>query len=154
MSRRGRACLTLAVTTCAVWSLAASHSKPMTPAGLFVAATPIEPPDGDKYWLFHVVNDSSESIQSIVLEEVCYEWGDHSTCKDVHTRFGALPPGKSVEIWRETTTELRTSVMLVVRGDKGERRIAPESPALYSPETMKRRMVDIPILRRRGLIAR
>jgi hypothetical protein len=145
---------TLAVVASGGWGRAtAANAGPAGPrpdSRLIIAATPIRPPDGDKYWAFHVVNDSRERIESIVLESVSTEWGDDGTSTEVGAHFGPLAAGSSVEIWRETDTEVRTSVELVVRGPKGERRVQAEFPSLYREV---RGMVDLPILERKGLIA-
>jgi hypothetical protein len=59
---------------------------------MLVAATPIEPRDGDKCWAFHVVNDGSEPIERVVLEGVDYEWGDSGNARTMNAEFGPIAP--------------------------------------------------------------
>jgi len=120
-------------------------------SGLVIAVTPIRPPVGGKYWAFHVINATPRPIESILLEEVSYEWGDEGSSRFVGARFGPLAPAASVEIWREENTELRTSVHLVVRGATGTHLLMAESPALEVD--MYREPVFVPILGRKGYIA-
>jgi hypothetical protein len=117
---------------------------------VLVAVTPIDPPEGDKCWAFHVVNDSTEPIESILVERVDYEWGDFGNAAVVGTRWGPIDPFTSVEILRETDTEVRTSVRLLVRGPAGERRIIAEVGRLYRRPGP---LVPIPILNLPGRLA-
>jgi len=110
---------------------------------MIIAATPINPPEGDKYWRFHFINDSPEPVGSVVVESVDYEWGDQGNSETVGTRFGPVAPGASVELLNETDTEVRTSLMLLVDG----RRIVAEFGKLYAAPG---RLLPIPVLDRPG----
>jgi hypothetical protein len=117
---------------------------------MLVAATPIEPPDGDRCWAFHVINDGSEPIVRVIVESVDYEWGDSGSATRVDATFGPIEPSASVEVWRETDTEVRTSLTLRVRDATGERRVVAEVGRLYRTPGL---LVPIPILDRHGKLA-
>ena len=119
-------------------------------AGVIVAAIPINPPDGDRCWAFHVVNDEHDTIEAIVVEAVSYEWGDFGNSEDLNVTFGPLEPGASIEVYRETNTELRTGLTLRVRIVGRERRVFAEVGRLYWPPAS---LIDIPILGRSGKLA-
>jgi len=128
MPALARACLVAAVVvfgaTMVGMKAVAKPDRAKEPrSGLIVAATRIRPSVGGKTWAFHVINATPKPIESILLEEVSYEWN----------------------------TEVRTSVHLVVRGASGARRLMAEFPSLY--DDMPRHTVRIPILGRTGLIA-
>jgi len=156
MTARARASLVAAVvvfgaTFVGVQAVAKQGRRKEPRSGLVIAATRIRPVVDGKYWTFYVINTTPKPIESILLEEVSYEWGDEGSSKFVGARFGPLAPGASVEIWREENVELRTSVHLVVRGAAGAHRLMAESPSLSS--YMGREPVFIPILGRKGYIA-
>ena len=115
-----------------------------------VAATPIDPPENDLYWAFHFINNSTEQVESVVVEAVWYEWGDSATTSAMESTFGPIAPGKSVEIWKETATEVRTSLVLSVRSPSCVRRISAEVGRLYSHSGA---VVPIPVLNRPGKLA-
>jgi hypothetical protein len=119
---------------------------------MIVAATPIDPPADGKCWAFHVVNDSAAPIESMVLEDVSYEWGDMGGGSSPNLRFGPLAPGASVEIWRDddNAAELRMELELLVRDGGGERRVTAEFGKLYRV----RQLQPIPGLGRDGVAAR
>ncbi|MBI3858584.1 MAG: hypothetical protein HY293_23100 [Planctomycetes bacterium] len=110
---------------------------------MILAATPIEPPEGDKHWRFYFVNDSAEPVGSVVVESVDYEWGDQGNSEPLGLRFGPIPPGASIELLKETDTEVRTSLTLIVDG----RRIVAEFGKLYAAPGG---LLQIPILDRPG----
>jgi hypothetical protein len=114
---------------------------------MIVAATPIEPPDGDFCWAFHFVNDSAELIEELIIEGINYEWGDAGSSRTTGQVFGPLAPGEWIEFLREAATEVRTSLTLRVRGPFGERVIEAEAGRLYRGGGI---LVPIPILGRRG----
>ena len=66
-------------------------------------------------------------------------------------RLGPVPPRSSVEVVREAATEVRTSVVLRVRGAFGERRVEASLGRLYATAG---RLVRVPILDRPGKLAR
>lgn len=111
---------------------------------------PIDSADDDRCWAFHVVNDEADTIEAIVVEAVSYEWGDFGNSEKLDLTFGTLAPGASVEVYRETNTELRTGLTLRVRVAGRERRVFAEVGRLYWPPSG---MVDIPILARPGKLA-
>ena len=111
---------------------------------------PINQPDDDRCWAFHLVNVGPEPIEAIVVEAVSYEWGDYENSEDLCATFGPLAPGASVEVYRETNTEVRTGLTLRVQVSGRERRVFAEVGKLYWPPGT---MVDIPILGRRGKLA-
>jgi hypothetical protein len=117
---------------------------------VIVAATPISPPDGDRCWAFHVVNDEGEAFDSIVVEKVSYEWGDSGNSEALNRTFGRLAPGASVEVYRETDTEVRTALTMRVRVAGRVRCIYAEVGRLYATP---RGLVDIPILGVQGKLA-
>lgn len=117
---------------------------------MIVAAVPIDQRDDDRCWAFHVVNDEGDTMEAIVVEAVSYEWGDIGNSQDLDVTFGPLAPGASVEVYRETNTEVRTGLTLRVRVTGRERRVFAEVGKLYWPPGT---MVDIPILGRPGKLA-
>jgi outer membrane protein assembly factor BamB len=97
------------------------------------------------------VNDGDEVIERVVVESVDYEWGDRGNAKrQLGTAFGPIAPGTSVEVLRETDTEVRTSVTLLVRDATGEHRIVAELGKLYRRAGV---LADVPILGRKAAIA-
>ena len=117
---------------------------------MIVAATPIVPREGDRCWAFHVVNDERDAIEGIVVERVSYEWGDSGSSETLDLTFGPVASGASVEVYRETDTEVRTALTLRVRIAGRERRIVAEVGKLYATP---RGLVEIPILGRPGKLA-
>lgn len=75
---------------------------------------PIEPPDGELCWSVRFVHD--KPVREVLVESVDYEWGDQGNERKLGHRFGPLAPGVEVEIYRETDTEVRTSLTLSVDG--------------------------------------
>ena len=133
--------------------LAADLGRPLTndaPEAMIVAATPIDPPDGEWCWRFHFVNNSEEPVESVVVDRVDYEWGDMGNGEAVGAWFGPVPPRSSVEIYKEIDTEVRTSLTLTVRGPAGSQRIVAEFGKLYSTPG---NVVPIPIVDRLGKVA-
>ncbi len=117
---------------------------------MIVAAIPIKPPEGDKSWAFYFINDSPEPIESVFVHSVNYEWGDSGNSTAVGTLLGPVPPGNYIEILKETETEVRTAVILMVKNPSGNHWINAEVGKLYShPETYS----HIPILNRLGKLA-
>lgn len=114
---------------------------------MIVAAIPIDPPDGDKCWAFYVINDASEPVESIVVEEVGYEWGDAGSKETLGKRFGPIAADGWIEVHRETATEVRTALTLSVRRKSGVTRIMAEVGRLYATP---RGLESIPILARAG----
>lgn len=117
---------------------------------VIVAATPIEPPDGEFCWTFHLVNESAEPIAEVIVETVSYEWGDSGSSRRAGRVLGPLAPGGCLELLRETATEVRTSLTLRVRGRFGERVLQAKVGRL---DRGSDHLVPIPLLGRCGRLA-
>ena len=119
---------------------------------ILVAATPLVPPVAGRCWAFHFVNDSDEPIESLLLQQVDYEWGDMGGGSSPQARFGPVAPRTAVEIWRDdnNAAELSTSLQLLVRGASGERTITAEFGKLYRVK----QLTPIAVLGRDGVLAR
>jgi len=117
---------------------------------MIVAAVLIDPPEGDRCFAFHVVNDSDRPIDSIWIESVDWEWGDFGGGERVSRRFGPVAPGASVVIHKETDTEVRASATLFVRDAEGDRRLVAEFPRLYRSRGERE---VVPVLGRKGMVA-
>jgi hypothetical protein len=81
-----------------------------------ILLAPIDPPVGGRCWSVSVVNDGPSPIGVVEVVSVDYEWGDAGNEERVGTRVGPIAPGETREIYRETDTELRTSLTLRVDG--------------------------------------
>jgi hypothetical protein len=120
-----------------------------SPGAFLIAATPLDPPVDGKCWAFHLINDSTERLESVTVASVDYEWGDLGNGVSPETRYGPVAPGSSLEVWRDddNAAELRMSITLLLRGAGGERRITVEFGKLYRTK----RLVAIPILGMAGI---
>jgi hypothetical protein len=118
---------------------------------MIVAALPIDPPDGHKWWAFYVVNDTGPTMEAVVVEQVGYEWGDTGNTEDVGATFGPIAPGAYIEVYRETNTEVRTALWLLIRDANGIRRVIAEVGRLYLPRSSS--LESIPIIGRAGKLA-
>ena len=110
------------------------------------------PHDGDKCWAFYVINDGAERIDSVRVETVDYEWGDQGNSETVGSEHGPIPPGRYLEVYRETSTEVRTGIMLTVRTAAGQRTPLRTVRRLYSPASTQ--LEPIPIIGRDGKLPR
>lgn len=122
------------------------------PSGsILLVATRLDPPVDGRSWAFHMVNDSTEPIESSVVEFVDYEWGEQGSRTSPGTRHGPIPPGSSVEVWRDDddAAEVRMSLTLRVRGAGGERRILGEFGRL----DRNKQLTPVPILGTEGVVA-
>lgn len=117
---------------------------------MIVAAIPIEPPTAGHCWAFHVINDGDVPIESLLVEQVHYEWGDFGNSEDVGVRFGAIAPGASLEVYREIDTELRTGLTLLVTTAGETHRVDAWVGRLYATP---RGLEPIPILGKDGMLA-
>jgi hypothetical protein len=81
---------------------------------IVVAALPCDGP-GDKCWAVHVVNLGDVAIQ-VHLEQVSYEWGDYGSSEALNALCGPIGPGASLEVYRETATEMRTGLTMTLTG--------------------------------------
>lgn len=115
---------------------------------MLVAALPLVPHEGDKCWAFYVINDGDEVIESVRVDTVDYEWGDQGNSETVGSEHGPVPPGRYLEVYRETSTEVRTGLTLTVRTVRGSERHYVQFGRLYSPASSK--LEPIPIVGRAG----
>lgn len=83
---------------------------------MIVAAVPLEPPEGEACFRLCFTHDGPRPVASIVVESVDYEWGDQGNEKKLDIRLGPVAPGATVELMKESDTELRTSLTLRVDG--------------------------------------
>ena len=103
-----------------------------------IVLAPLLPPQGDRCWSIRLVNDGKEPIREVVVVSVDYEWGDMGNEEKIGTTHGPIPPGATVEIYRETDTEVRTSLRLQVDG----KRCYFELGKLYAPKGPESRTID------------
>ncbi len=117
---------------------------------LLVAATRRHLPLDGKRWAFYLINKSSEPVESVVLKEVGYEWGDIGNTKNPDSQFGPLAPDKCVEIWRDddSAAELRMWLTLLIRRAGVTRTLTVEFPKLYLVKTL----ATIPVLNKLGIL--
>jgi hypothetical protein len=99
---------------------------------MLIEALLLDPPDGDLCFTIRFTNDSDRPIQSVFVDRVEYEWADISNTETVGARFGPIALGASVELMRETSTEVRTSIILHVDDGGGPRAICAELGKLYA----------------------
>lgn len=119
------------------------------PKNFLIAAIRIRKNGCEDRWSFHLVNASSNPIESAVLEAVDYEWGDGGSSKHPKASFGPVAPGSSVELWREDeSVEVRMTLTMLLRTTDGERRIKTEFPLLCRVKRLSR----IPILNMKGVV--
>jgi hypothetical protein len=115
-----------------------------------IAATPLDPPQDGKYWVFHLINNSSGPIESALLKEVGYEWGDMGNSTNPDAQFGPIAPGACLEIWRDndSAAELRIWLTLSIRWAARARTLTVEFPKLY----LVKRLSLIPVLGKPGIL--
>ena len=96
-----------------------------------------EPSDGNE-WNFYALNDGKESLWSVTLLEVGYEWGPSYTTKRPDTRVNDLAPGASSLMWRDdgSGAELRMDFSMRVRVGDREETVRFEFPRLYRKRTL------------------
>ncbi len=119
-------------------------------AEILVAAAPLDPPQGGKCWSFYLINDTSVPIDSALLKEVGYEWGDFGNATNPEAEFGPIAPGGCLEIWRDddSAAELRMWLTLLIRAAAAERTLTVEFPKLY----LVRNLSPIPVLGKSGVV--
>ncbi len=103
-----------------------------------------------KSWAFHLINNTSDPIESAILKEVGYEWGDMGSTRNPNLRFGPLAPGTAVEIWRDddSAAELRMWLTLFIRVARGTQNLRVEFPKLY----LVKRLSVIPVVGKNGVL--
>ncbi|HEX8250947.1 MAG TPA: hypothetical protein VF599_22425 [Pyrinomonadaceae bacterium] len=98
--------------------------------------------DDGKQWSFYLMNDSRLRIDSAVLYEIGYEWGDTGSSEAANMLINALDSGAHALIWRDdgSGAELRMQMFLRVRISNREMKLDFEFPKLYLQRNLK--MVD------------
>jgi hypothetical protein len=88
--------------------------------------------DGNE-WSFYLINDSATPLNSALLYEVCYEWGDMGNSEAANVRVTNLEPKASALIWRDdgSGAELRMDLWLRVETEGREARLYFGFPKLY-----------------------
>ena len=117
---------------------------------MIVAVAPIVPPDASYVWQFYLINDGDEPIESGIVDELIYEWGDHGTTHRVGASFGVILPSTAIAIHRDIDSELRTTISGRVVIGGVERPFGAEFGRLYGPS--QKQLVPIPILGVMGLL--
>ena len=94
-----------------------------------------------KEWSFYLINAGNAPLDSAVLDQVSYEWGDSGSGEATDVRVTALAPGAYALIWRDdgSGAELRIDLSLFVRVGDREVRLLFEFPKLY-------RKKDLPLI--------
>jgi hypothetical protein len=72
--------------------------------------------EGDRCWSVRFVNDGPAPVGLVEVVAVDYEWGDMGNEEKLDLRCGPIAPGETREIYRETDTEVRTSLSLRIDG--------------------------------------
>jgi hypothetical protein len=89
--------------------------------------------DDGKVWSFYLINDAAQAVASLMLDQVCYEWGDFNNSEPAGVHVAGLAPGASALLWRDdgSGAELRMafSVRLIAGGV--ETHLHFEFPKLY-----------------------
>lgn len=115
-----------------------------------VAAARLQRPWLRKRWAFYLINNSPESIDSAILKEVGYEWGDWGSVKNPEAQFLGVTPGTCVEIWRDddSAAELRMWLKILIRRAEGPQTLTVEFPKLYRVGTLS----VVPVLGKPGFV--
>jgi hypothetical protein len=89
--------------------------------------------DDGKEWSFYLINDSDAPLDSAVLNQVGYEWGDWGSSEAADIHIAGLAAGGHALIWRDdgSGAELRMDLSLLVRVGDREVRLLFEFPKLY-----------------------
>ena len=95
-----------------------------------------------KAWSFYLINDSDASLDSAVLNQISYEWGDFANSETADVRVADLAAGAHALIWRDdgSGAEFRMSLTLLVRMGEREAWLGFEFPKLYIQRNL--RLVD------------
>jgi len=89
--------------------------------------------DDGKEWSFYLINDSKAPLDSAVLDQISYEWGDLGNNELADVQVTGLGAGAHALVWRDdgSGAELRMDLSLVVRIGDREVRLLFEFPKLY-----------------------
>jgi len=89
--------------------------------------------DGSPWWSFYLLNDGGDTIESLELTAVRYEFGDqYLGGKSPGTRIERLEPGERGLLWRDDGgSEMRTDLWLRVTQRGEEIWMLFEFPRLY-----------------------
>jgi hypothetical protein len=85
------------------------------------------------WWSFYLINDGSEPLENVVLDEVVYSWGDYPNTRPTSVNVGTVAPGAHLFIWRDDgdAAELRIDLLLHATLLGRELRLLAEFPRLY-----------------------
>ena len=92
-----------------------------------------------KEWSFYLINDSDAPLDSAVLNQISYEWGDFGNSEPAAVRVTGLAAGAHALIWRDdgSGAELRMDLSLLVCMGEREVRLAFEFPKLYIQRNLR-----------------
>jgi hypothetical protein len=90
--------------------------------------------DDGKEWSFYLLNDGEAALDSAVLHEIAYEWGDMGSSEAADVHVTDLAPGTHVLAWRDdgSGAELRMELSLRAQVRGREVRLQFEFPKLYN----------------------
>ena len=86
-----------------------------------------------KEWSFYLLNDCRAPLDTAVLHEIGYEWGDMGNNEAADVQVVDLAPGAHALVWRDdgSGAELRMELALRVQVRGRETRLRFEFPKLY-----------------------
>jgi hypothetical protein len=89
--------------------------------------------DDGKEWSFYLINDTAYVVDSVVLYQVCYEWGDFGSSEAADVRVSGLAPRAHALLWRDDGSGAELNMDLLVRwcAANNEMRLRFEFPKLY-----------------------
>jgi hypothetical protein len=89
--------------------------------------------DDAKEWSFYLINDCDTPLDSAVLDQISYEWGDSGNSEAANVHVTGLAAGAHALIWRDdgSGAEVRMDMSLLVRRRDREVRLLFEFPKLY-----------------------
>lgn len=95
--------------------------------------------DDDKEWSFYLINDSNDHIDSVVLNQIWYEWGDLANSESVASCVTDIGPGAHALIWRDDGSGVEFRMILSVLACVGDREVnlSFEFPKLYRQRNLK-----------------
>src|SRR5262252_6284347 len=95
--------------------------------------------DDGKEWSFYLINDGAIALDSALLYEVGFEWGDQGQSEPADVRVAGLAPGAHALIWRDdgSGAELRMELSLRVSASGREAQLRFEFPKLYLQRNLR-----------------